>query len=86
MDRSEVEQLCINYNKAIDDIIEDISKLKITEKYSELRVQNLYNVENGMSVVNNITIRRKLEKLLEDVRNGYGWVLEDEVNQNNKNK
>ena len=64
------------YNSCLKELANKILDLSIKDIIS---MSELDALSNYMSVVNSITSRRKVENLLKDVINEYGYILETKV-------
>ena len=49
------------------------------EYSKELEMKNLHRLENKLSVINSIKARKESERLLKEVINEYGYILEKKI-------
>ena len=46
---------------------------------TDIEMKNLYGLENKLSVINSIKARKESERLLKEVINEYGYILEKKI-------
>lgn len=60
----------------METIVQKISNLKIDLNDKDIRMKNLYELFNNLSVINSIKSRKETEHLLKEVITEYGYILE----------
>lgn len=64
------------YNDNLESIAQKILNLKIDFIDEDIKIRNLNNLLNKLSVINNTKSRKETEQLLENVITEYGYMLE----------
>ena len=64
------------YNDNLESISQKILNLKIDFNKNDIEIRKLYDSLDKLSVINSVRSRRETEKLLNDVINEYGYMLE----------
>lgn len=83
-DISKLDNAVTKYNAEIDEICNKIQQLKITCDTKDIKVEALWSIGDGMSVVNNVKSRKKLESSLGKVQTMLGIYLEDKLIEQGK--
>ena len=79
---NELVSSVIQYNNNLDEIANKILNLKIAlDKH--IKMHDLYELKDKLSVINNLKSRKETERLLNNVINEYGYMLEIAVRGNN---
>ena len=77
MEYSKELTIAINkYNDNLKSIANKILNLQLDFNDTEIEMKNLYGLENKLSVINSIKARKESERLLKEVINEYGYILE----------
>ena len=80
MEYSKELTIAINkYNDNLKSIANKILKLQLDFNDTEIEMKNLYGLENKLSVINSIKARKESERLLKEVINEYGYILERKI-------
>ena len=80
MEYSKELTIAINkYNDNLKSIANSILNLRLDFTDTDIEMKNLYGLENKLSVINSIKARKESEKLLKEVINEYGYVLERKI-------
>ena len=80
MEYSKELTIAINkYNDNLKSIANNILNLQLDLTDTEIEMKNLYGLENKLSVINSIKARKESERLLKEVINEYGYILEKKV-------
>lgn len=80
MEYSKELTIAINkYNDNLKSIANKILNLKLDFNDTEIEMKNLYGLENKLSVINSIKARKESERLLKEVINEYGYILERKI-------
>ena len=73
------KELTIAINKYNDNLKSIANKiLNLQLGFTDTQI-NLYGLENKLSVINSIKARKESERLLKEVINEYGYILEKKV-------
>lgn len=67
------------YNDNLKSIANKILNLQLDFNDTEIEMNNLYGLENKLSVINSIKARKESERLLKEVINEYGYILERKI-------
>lgn len=67
------------YNDNLKSIANKILNLQLDFNDTEIEMKNLYGLENKLSVINSIKARKESERLLKEVINEYGYILERKI-------
>ena len=67
------------YNDNLKSIANKILNLQLGFTDTQIEMKNLYGLENKLSVINSIKARKESERLLKEVINEYGYILEKKV-------
>lgn len=77
MEYSKELTIAINkYNDNLKSIANKILNLQLDFTDTQIEMKNLYGLENKLSVINSIKARKESERLLKEVINEYGYILE----------
>ena len=80
MEYSKELTIAINkYNDNLKSIANNILNLQLDLTDTEIEMKNLYGLENKLSVINSIKARKESERLLKEVINEYGYILEKKI-------
>lgn len=80
MEYSKELTIAINkYNDNLKSIANKILNLQLDFNDTEIEMKNLYGLENKLSVINSIKARKESERLLKEVINEYGYILERRI-------
>ena len=80
MEYSKELTIAINkYNDNLKSIANKILNLQIDFNDEEIEMKNLYGLENKLSSINSIKARKESERLLKEVINEYGYILEKKI-------
>ena len=80
MEYSKELTIAINkYNDNLKSIANKILNLQIDFNDAEIEMKNLYGLENKLSAINSIKARKESERLLKEVINEYGYILERKI-------
>ena len=80
MEYSKELTIAINkYNDNLKSIANKILNLQLDFNDTEIEMKNLYGLENKLSAINNIKARKESERLLKEVINEYGYILEKKI-------
>ena len=79
---NELVSSVIQYNNNLDEIANKILNLKIALD-KDIKMHDLYELKDKLSVINNLKSRKETERLLNNVINEYGYMLEIAVRGNN---
>ena len=80
MEYSKELTIAINkYNDNLKSIANKILNLQIDFNDEEIEMKNLYGLENKLSSINSIKARKDSERLLKEVINEYGYILEKKI-------
>lgn len=80
MEYSKELTIAINkYNDNLKSIANKILNLQLDFTDTEIEMNNLYGLENKLSVINSIKARKESERLLKEVINEYGYILEKKI-------
>lgn len=80
MEYSKELTIAINkYNDNLKSIANKILNLQLDFNDTEIEIKNLYGLENKLSVINSIKARKESERLLKEVINEYGYILERKI-------
>lgn len=67
------------YNDNLKSIANNILNLQLDFTDTDIEMKNLYGLENKLSVINSIKARKESERLLKEVINEYGYILEKKI-------
>ena len=67
------------YNDNLKSIANKILNLQLDFNDTEIEMKNLYGLENKLSVINSIKARKESERLLKEVINESGYILERKI-------
>ena len=67
------------YNDNLKSITNKILNLQLDFNDAEIEMKNLYGLENKLSAINSIKARKESERLLKEVINEYGYILERKI-------
>ena len=80
MEYSKELTIAINkYNDNLKSIANKILNIQLDFNDTEIEMKNLYGLENKLSVINSIKARKESERLLKEVINEYGYILERKI-------
>lgn len=80
MEYSKELTVAINkYNDNLKSIANKILNLQLDFNDTEIEMKNLYGLKNKLSAINNIKARKESERLLKEVINEYGYILEKKI-------
>ena len=80
MEYSKELTIVINkYNDNLISIANKILNLQLDFTDTEIEMKNLYRLENKLSVINSVKARKESERLLKEVINEYGYILERKI-------
>lgn len=80
MEYSKELTIAINkYNDNLKSIANKILNLQLDFNDTEIEMKNLHRLENKLSVINSIKARKESERLLKEVINEYGYILEKKI-------
>lgn len=80
MEYSKELTIVINkYNDNLKSIANKILNLQLDFTDTEIEMKNLYRLENKLSVINSVKARKESERLLKEVINEYGYILERKI-------
>ena len=80
MEYSKELTIAINkYNDNLKSIANKILNLQLYFNDTELEMKNLYGLKNKLSAINSIKARKESERLLKEVINEYGYILERKI-------
>lgn len=80
MEYSKELTIAINkYNDNLKSIANKILNLQLDFNDTEIEMKNLYGLENKLSFINSIKARKESERLLKEVINEYGYILERKI-------
>lgn len=80
MEYSKELTIAINkYNDNLKSIANKILNLQLGFTDTEIEMKNLYRLENKLSVINSVKARKESERLLKEVINEYGYILERKI-------
>lgn len=68
-----------NYNDNLKSIANKILNLQLDFNDAEIEMKNLYGLENKLSAINSIKARKESKRLLKEVINEYGYILERKI-------
>lgn len=71
--------ITINYNDNLKSIANKILNLQLDFNDTEIEMKNLYGLKNKLSAINSIKARKASERLLKEVINEYGYILERKI-------
>lgn len=84
MEYSKELTIAINkYNDNLKSIANNILNLQLDFTDTDIEMKNLYGLENKLSVINSIKARKESERLLKEVINEYGYILEKKIRGEN---
>lgn len=67
------------YNDNLKSIANKILKLQLGFTDTQIEMKNLHGLENKLSVINSTKSRKESERLLKEVINEYGYILEKKI-------
>lgn len=67
------------YNDNMKSIANNILNLQLDFTDTDIEMKNLYGLENKLSVINSIKARKESERLLKEVINEYGYILDKKI-------
>ncbi len=67
------------YNDNLKSIANKILNLQLDFTDTDIEMKNLYGLEKKLSAINSIKARKESERLLKEVINEYGYVLERKI-------
>ena len=67
------------YNDNLKSIANKILNLQLDFNDAEIEMKNLYGLETKLSAINSIKARKESERLLKEVINEYGYILERKI-------
>lgn len=67
------------YNDNLKSIANKILNLQLDFNDTEIKMKNLYGLKNKLSAINSIKTRKESERLLKEVINEYGYILEEKI-------
>lgn len=67
------------YNDNLKSIVNKILNLQLDFTDTQIEMKNLYGLENKLSVINSTKARKESERLLKEVINEYGYILEKKI-------
>lgn len=67
------------YNDNLKSIANKILNLQLGFTGTQIEMKNLHGLENKLSVINSAKARKESERLLKEVINEYGYILEKKV-------
>lgn len=67
------------YNDNLKSIANKILNLQLGFIDTQIEMKNLYGLENKLSVINSTKARKESERLLKEVINEYGYILEKKI-------
>ena len=67
------------YNDNLKSIANKILNLQLDFNDAEIEMKNLYGLENKLSAINSIKAQKESERLLKEVINEYGYILERKI-------
>ena len=67
------------YNDNLKSIANKILNLQLDFNDAEIEMKNLYGLENKLSAINSIKEQKESERLLKEVINEYGYILERKI-------
>lgn len=67
------------YNDNLKSIANKILNLQLGFTDTQIEMKNLHGLENKLSVINSIKARKESERLLKEVINEYGYILERKI-------
>ena len=67
------------YNDNLKSIANKILNLQLDFNDAEIEMKNLYGLENKLSDINSIKAQKESERLLKEVINEYGYILERKI-------
>lgn len=67
------------YNDNLKSIANKILNLQLDFNDTEIEMKNLYGLKNKLSAINSIKARKESERLLNEVINEYGYILERKI-------
>ena len=67
------------YNDNLKSIANKVLNLQLDFNDAEIEMNNLYGLENKLSAINSIKARKESERLLREVINEYGYILEKKI-------
>ena len=80
MEYSKELTIAINkYNDNLKSIANNILNLQLDFTDTDIEMKNLYGLENKLSVINSIKARKESERLLKEVINESGYILENKI-------
>lgn len=80
MEYSKELTIAINkYNDNLKSIANNILNLQLDFTDTDIEMKNLYGLENKLSVINSTKARKESERLLKEVINEYGYILEKKI-------
>ena len=80
MEHSKELIIAINkYNDNLKSIANKILNLQLDLNNAEIEMKNLYGLKNKLSAINSIKARKESERLLKEVINEYGYILEKKI-------
>ena len=80
MEYSKELTIAINkYNDNLKSIANNILNLQLDFTDTDIEMKSLYGLENKLSVINRIKARKESERLLKEVINEYGYILEKKI-------
>lgn len=80
MEYSKELTIAINkYNDNLKSIANNILNLQLDFTDTDIEMKNLYGLETKLSVINSIKARKESERLLKEVINEYGYILEKKI-------
>lgn len=80
MEYSKELTIAINkYNDNLKSIANNILNLQLDFTDTDIEMKSLYGLENKLSVINSIKARKESERLLKEVINEYGYILEKKI-------
>ena len=84
MEYSKELTIAINkYNDNLKSIANNILNLRLDFTDTDIEMKNLYGLENKLSVINSVKARKESERLLKEVINEYGYILEKKIRGEN---
>lgn len=84
MEYSKELTIAINkYNNNLKSIANNILNLRLDFTDTDIEMKNLYGLENKLSVINSVKARKESERLLKEVINEYGYILEKKIRGEN---
>lgn len=80
MEYSKELTIAINkYNDNLKSIANNILNLRLDFTDTDIEMKTLYGLEKKLSAINSIKARKESERLLKEVINEYGYILEKKI-------